>query len=85
MFVQAVVQPAEGVAGTPELAGELPAFAREHIAGYKVPRRIHFRESLLRMPTGKLAKGPLRAEYLALPARGLQGDARVGEGLHGLG
>jgi long-chain acyl-CoA synthetase len=63
-LVQAVVQPAEGVTGTPELAAELTAFARQHIARYKVPRRIDFRESLPRMPTGKLAKGPLRADYL---------------------
>jgi acyl-CoA synthetase (AMP-forming)/AMP-acid ligase II len=63
-FTQAVVQPVEGVAGTPELAAELTAFARGRIAGYKVPRRIDFRESLPRMPTGKLAKGPLRAGYL---------------------
>jgi acyl-CoA synthetase (AMP-forming)/AMP-acid ligase II len=63
-LVQAVVQPAEGVAGTQALAAELTAFARQHIAGYKVPRRIDFHEALPRMPTGKLAKGPLRAEYL---------------------
>jgi long-chain acyl-CoA synthetase len=69
-FVQAVVEPAEGVAGTPELAIELTAYAREHIAGYKVPRRIDFRESLPRMPTGKLAKGPLRAEYLGRAVAG---------------
>jgi acyl-CoA synthetase (AMP-forming)/AMP-acid ligase II len=67
-FVQAVVQPADGVTGTPELAAELAAFAREHIAGYKVPRRVDFRASLPRMPTGKLAKGPLREEYLAREA-----------------
>ena len=63
-FVQAVIQPADGVTGTPELAAELTAFVRQHIAGYKVPRGIDFRGSLPRMPTGKLAKGPLRAEYL---------------------
>jgi acyl-CoA synthetase (AMP-forming)/AMP-acid ligase II len=63
-FVQAVIQPADGVTGTPELAAGLTAFARQHIAGYKVPRRIDFRDSLPRIPTGKLAKGPLRAEYL---------------------
>ena len=63
-FVQAVVQPAEGVTGTPALAAELALFARQHVAGYKVPKRIDFRESLPRMPTGKLAKGPLRDEYL---------------------
>ena len=63
-FVQAVIQPADGLDGTPGLAAELTTFARQHIAGYKVPKRIDFRGSLPRTPTGKLAKGPLRAEYL---------------------
>jgi acyl-CoA synthetase (AMP-forming)/AMP-acid ligase II len=75
-FVQAVIQLADGVAGTPELAAELTTFARQHIAGYKVPRRIDFRESLPRMPTGKLAKGPLRDEYLARMAEAATGVPR---------
>jgi acyl-CoA synthetase (AMP-forming)/AMP-acid ligase II len=61
--VQAVVQPADGVAGTQEFAEELRTFAREHLAGYKVPRFIDFRDELPRLPTGKLAKGLLRDEY----------------------
>ena len=71
-FVQAVIQPADGVTGTPELAAELTAFVRQHMAGYKVPRRVDFRDSLPRMPTGKLAKGPLRAEYLERAASAQQ-------------
>jgi acyl-CoA synthetase (AMP-forming)/AMP-acid ligase II len=63
-YVHAVVEPAEGVEPTEELAEELRAFAREKLAGYKVPRVVTFRAQLLRMPTGKLAKGPLRQEYL---------------------
>ena len=62
-YVHAVVQPADGVEGSPELAEELRAFARERLAGYKVPRIVDFRDELPRMPTGKLAKGPLRDEY----------------------
>jgi long-chain acyl-CoA synthetase len=64
-FVQAVVQVADGVEPTPELAEELRAYLREHIAHYKVPRVIDFRPELPRLPTGKLYKRHLRDEYLA--------------------
>jgi acyl-CoA synthetase (AMP-forming)/AMP-acid ligase II len=64
-YVHAVVAPADGVEGTPELAEELRAYLRHSIAGYKVPRAVAFRDELPRMPTGKLAKGKLREEYLA--------------------
>jgi long-chain acyl-CoA synthetase len=64
-LVQAVVQPAPGVAPDEALAQELRAYVREHLAGYKVPRRVGFRDELPRMETGKLAKYLLRREYLA--------------------
>ena len=64
-FVQAVVQPADGVAATDELAAELISFARDTIAHYKVPRVLDFRDELPRLPTGKLYKGRLRDDYLA--------------------
>lgn len=63
--VVAVVQVASGVTGTPELAQALRDHARRHVAGYKVPRRVEFRDALPRLPTGKLVKGELRAEYMA--------------------
>jgi len=62
-YVHAVVQPADGVAGSPELAEELLRYAREHLARYKVPRVIDFRAELPRLPTGKLYKQGLRDEY----------------------
>jgi acyl-coenzyme A synthetase/AMP-(fatty) acid ligase len=62
-YVHAVVQLAPDVEGSDELAQELRAFAREQLAGYKVPRVVDFRAELPRMPTGKLAKGVLRDEY----------------------
>ena len=40
--VKAVVQPAEGVAGTDELAAELMAFCRDHLAHFKCPRSVDF-------------------------------------------
>jgi long-chain acyl-CoA synthetase len=66
-FVQAVVKLAPGVLPGAETAGELKEFTRSHLAGYKVPRHIDFRDELPRLETGKLAKYLLRREYL--PAR----------------
>ena len=40
----------------PPKADELRAFARERLAGYKVPRVIEFRESLPKSPTGKILR-----------------------------
>jgi len=64
-FVQAVVQPAPEVDATPEFAEELRAYVREHLAKYKVPRVIDFREELPRQANGKLYKHQLRDEYRA--------------------
>jgi acyl-CoA synthetase (AMP-forming)/AMP-acid ligase II len=66
-FVQAVVQLAPGVRPGEEVAEELRAYARGRLAGYKVPRRVGFRDDLPRLPTGKLAKQVLRDEFLAAP------------------
>jgi long-chain acyl-CoA synthetase len=64
-FVQAVVQLMPGVEPGEELAEELRGYARGRLAGYKVPRRLSFRDELPRLPTGKLAKHALRDEFLA--------------------
>jgi acyl-CoA synthetase (AMP-forming)/AMP-acid ligase II len=63
-FVQAVVQTADGVVGDDALVDELKTYGREHLAGYKIPRVIDFRDELPRLPTGKLYKRELRDEYL---------------------
>jgi len=63
--VKAVVQPLPGLAQTPELAGELIAFCREHLAHLKCPRSIDFSDELPRLPTGKLYKRLLRDAYWA--------------------
>jgi fatty-acyl-CoA synthase/long-chain acyl-CoA synthetase len=39
------------------------AFAREHIAGYKVPRSVSFMDELPRTGSGKILKRELRAPY----------------------
>ena len=63
--VKAVVQPVAGVAHTPELAAELIAFCREHLAHLKCPRTVDFSDQLPRLPTGKLYKRVLRDAYWA--------------------
>ncbi|MEI8002642.1 MAG: AMP-dependent synthetase, partial [Actinomycetes bacterium] len=44
-------------------ADEIVAFAREHLAGYKIPRRVLFRDELARTATGKLQKAKLREPF----------------------
>jgi long-chain acyl-CoA synthetase len=61
--VKAVVQPMPGVEPGPELAAELLAFCREHLAKLKCPRTIDFEAELPRLPTGKLYKRVLRDRY----------------------
>ena len=61
--VKAVVEPVAGTEADDALATELLAYAREHLANYKVPRSIDFRDELPRHPTGKLYKRILRDEY----------------------
>jgi fatty-acyl-CoA synthase len=61
--VKAVVQPAPGVEVDDAFADELMAFARAHLAAYKIPRSIDFMAELPRLPTGKLYKRVLRDQY----------------------
>src|SRR5260370_24619019 len=61
--VKAVVQPASMDDAGPELAAELIAYCRDHLAHYKCPRSVDFRADLPRHPTGKLLKRVLRDEY----------------------
>ncbi len=44
-------------------AGELLDWARERIAGYKLPKSVDFIETLPRNPTGKILKRELRRPY----------------------
>lgn len=45
--------------------GELITWARERIAGYKLPKSVDFVEALPRNPTGKILKRELRKAYWA--------------------
>jgi long-chain acyl-CoA synthetase len=48
-------------------AAELIGFAREKLAGYKLPRSVEFVAELPRSPAGKVLKRELRARYGSLP------------------
>jgi fatty-acyl-CoA synthase len=63
--VKAVVELMDGFAPSDALAADLIGFARQRLAHFKVPKSLDFIEVLPRMPTGKLYKHALRAEYLA--------------------
>jgi fatty-acyl-CoA synthase len=63
--VLAVVQPAPDVAADDALADGLIDHVRSRIAGYKLPRAVHFVDQLPRTATGKLVKGQLRDRYRA--------------------
>ena len=47
---------------------DLVAFARERLAGYKLPRVVEFVDELPRTPTGKVLKRRLRDQFAALGA-----------------
>lgn len=51
--------------GSSLTAAEVTAFAREHLAGYKVPRSVDFTDELPRTGSGKVLKRQLRARYRA--------------------
>jgi fatty-acyl-CoA synthase/long-chain acyl-CoA synthetase len=46
-------------------AGDIVAFARDHLAGYKTPRSVTFTDELPRTGSGKILKRVLRAPYWA--------------------
>jgi acyl-CoA synthetase (AMP-forming)/AMP-acid ligase II len=52
-------------ADTRPTEAELDRFARENLAGYKVPRRYQFVDELPRSPSGKLLKRELRKPFWA--------------------
>ncbi|MFO1024827.1 MAG: AMP-binding protein [Acetobacteraceae bacterium] len=69
--VQAVVEPSDAAVPGEALAADLLAYAGQHLARFKLPKAIDFSAALPRLPTGKLYKQALRAEYLArLPSGG---------------
>jgi acyl-coenzyme A synthetase/AMP-(fatty) acid ligase len=58
--LEAFVVPVSGAGSPDEVAAELVALARAHLAAHKVPRGVRFVEALPRTPTGKLRRFVLR-------------------------
>jgi acyl-CoA synthetase (AMP-forming)/AMP-acid ligase II len=50
---------------------EIIAFAREHLAGYKIPRSIAYVDEIPRNGSGKILKKELRAPYWEGHERGV--------------
>ena len=63
--VKAAVQLRPGVEASPALEADVVAFARNRLAGFKVPRSIDVEDELPRHPTGKLYTRLLRDRYWA--------------------
>ena len=61
--VKAVLELAPGAEPSEKLAADIMTYAREHLAGYKVPRSIDFTDEFPRTETGKLVKRELRDPY----------------------
>jgi long-chain acyl-CoA synthetase len=51
-------------------ASDLVDFARERLAGYKLPRSIDFVDALPRTPSGKVLKQELRSRYRSVATAG---------------
>ena len=61
--VKAVVELAPDQTPSESIADDLIAYAKVHLAGYKVPRSVDFTDALPRLPTGKLYKRLLKDQY----------------------
>jgi long-chain acyl-CoA synthetase len=62
--VVALVEPADGAVPGDALAAELIAHCEPRLARLKHPRRVEFRASLPRTPSGKLSRSRVRDAYL---------------------
>jgi len=61
--VKAVIQPVDGVEGSPELEAEILAWCEGRLAKFKTPKTIDFTDDMPRDPNGKLYKRKLRDPY----------------------
>ncbi len=61
--VKAVIEPAEGIEASDELAAEILAFCGDKLAKFKTPKTIDFTNEMPRDPNGKLYKRKLRDPY----------------------
>jgi long-chain acyl-CoA synthetase len=61
--IKAVVEPAEGVHASPDLAEEILEYCSSRLAKFKTPKSIDFTDAMPRDPNGKLYKRKLRDPY----------------------
>jgi len=61
--VKAVIEPAEGVTPSDELAADILAYCADKLARFKTPKSVDFTDELPRDPNGKLYKRKLRDPY----------------------
>jgi long-chain acyl-CoA synthetase len=61
--VKAAVELVDGIQPSPELEKGILAFARDRVAGFKVPRTIDFHEELPRYDSGKILTRRLKDKY----------------------
>ena len=57
----------EGHDASPQLADELIAHVKDHLAHYKAPRWVQFADDLPKTATGKIQRFRLRAESGTVP------------------
>jgi long-chain acyl-CoA synthetase len=69
--VKSVVTLNPGFVGGEDLAADIQKFAREHLAGFKVPRTVEFVDELPRSPAGKIQRKKVREPYWAGRARSI--------------
>ena len=69
--VKSVLTLSPGYVGSDALAKDIQGWAREHLAGFKVPRSIEFVEELPRSPAGKIQRKKVREPYWAGRARSI--------------
>lgn len=61
--VLAIIVASPGFESSSELADDLIGHCRQHLARFKCPRTVEFRNDLPRLPSGKVLKRDLRAPY----------------------
>ncbi|HEY1988642.1 MAG TPA: acyl-CoA synthetase [Acidimicrobiales bacterium] len=61
--IKAVIEPAEGIEPSPELAAEILEYCATRLGKFKLPKSIDFTDALPRDPNGKLYKRKLRDPY----------------------
>jgi acetyl-CoA synthetase/medium-chain acyl-CoA synthetase len=55
----------EGVRPGEELKAQIQEYAKQHMAGYKCPRKVEFVEALPKTPSGKIKRRELRQREAA--------------------